>query len=643
MEDIIEDDFDTESSSDSLIFESTEQLALYTTMCLKRAVSKKAPWKVEEAYIHYKENFLDSLVSVINHNVNNGKIERKGFLSTVRDYARIYRIEWSILLGSDDLGHMLFNTLLLIVGLRVGLEKLWVKDDNLPYLEDLLVKGFLATKPTLQLTSLSQADPLFGVLAPLSPQITHISMPLSNNSNFLTATSFRSLVNLEISGGVSDKVFCKALWGIDQKSDKVLNMIFENTRKNKDIKIREIGVEEEDLQPLPPWVKLSLPHLEVLTNNILNAPRTFGCGTANLMSASVGSAALVLQPKMKAVENRLNWDTFRCIQTLLDMEAKYTDAPYSEYKVNVEHLTINYEQLVKENQIDNLIRAVKVCPKLTHLTISNSRGIYEHHALLVAILPVNKITKLNLDACNLTDEELTIMLSEMENLKELTLHITLQVIFRFTCSERFNIISSIAEISRNELTFTSRKKFPSIRTLRLDFASDENEKPLMHEKNNTAEPIIRFLELFSTVEEIYFNNTLVLIPPFLVFGCIGGSLAVLLHLQHLSVLSCGAEIPRELNRGQHPCQDQTALSYHYKGVPNMLPGLREEITFKHLRSLKSFELDEFYISEDVDSMIEELRLCGVQVSVFYRPSVCKYPRKDLSLSFFNRQRQVEKN
>lgn len=628
MEDALEDELDTQSSSDPLIFESTEQLSLYTTMCLKRAVNKAAPWKVEEAYLHYKEEFLDPLVSVINHNIDNGNIEKKGFLSTVRDYARIYRNEWSIVLGSDDLGHMLFNTLLLIVGLRVGLAELWIQDDCLPYLEDLLVKGFLATKPTLHLTSLSQADPLFGVLAPLCPQLASISMPLSNNSNFLTATCYRSLVVLELSGGISDKVFCKALWGIDQKSEKVMNMIFEHTRKNKEAKISEISVESTP----PSWAKLSLPHLETLTNNILNAPKTHGCGTANLMSTCVGSAALVLQPKMKTVENRLNWDTFRCIQTLLDMEAKYTNASYSEYKVNVEHLTINYEQLAKQDQLDNLSRVVKICPKLNHLTINNSRGIHENLALLVAILPVKKIIKLNLDSCNLTDRELCVLLAEMKNLKDLTLHITPQAIIRHT----FSTISNGVEFSPSESIIKSM--FPSIHTLRLDFMSDEKEEPLQKSNYNTA-AMINFLGVFSTTEELYFSNTLITPPPILVFGCIGGSLAVLHNLQHLSVISCGAEIPRELNRGQQ----QTALSNHYHGVPHMLPDLREEITFKHLRSLKSLELDEFYLSEDVDSMLEELRLCGVQVSIFYRPSVCRYPRKELSLSFFNRQRKVEKN
>ncbi|KAG7166752.1 hypothetical protein Hamer_G010408 [Homarus americanus] len=115
-----------------------------------------------------------------------------------------------------------------------------------------------------------------------------------------------------------------------------------------------------------------------------------------------------------------------------------------------------------------------------------------------------------------------------------------------------------------------------------------------------------------------------------VYGCIGGSLAVLHKLQHLSVISCHEDVPRELTH--HPDNHDSKIYKHYSGVPRMLADLQDETTFKHLRALKTLTMDELYINSSIDRMIELLRLCGVMVAVHYRPGVHRYPYRAKGLT-----------
>ena len=65
-----------------------------------------------------------------------------------------------------------------------------------------------------------------------------------------------------------------------------------------------------------PSKNITLPHLEVFRSNVLK-------GKTNGMKLSIGSVALMLQPKLRVVESDRNWNTYDAIAYILDMESKY--------------------------------------------------------------------------------------------------------------------------------------------------------------------------------------------------------------------------------------------------------------------------------------------------------------------------------
>ncbi|ROT72742.1 hypothetical protein C7M84_008857 [Penaeus vannamei] len=488
-------------------------------------------------------------------------MERKWFLATLRDHSRLYRKDWSQADGADeeDPGRMRYNSLLLVLSLKLGLEKLWPPDGCLPLQEDLIQDFLIRLNTTFALTELNQTDPM-------------------------------NLRVLELAGGVSDKVLCNGLWNIDKKSEKVLDMVLKDNKENSS------------------W-QLALPHLEVLRNNML-------LKSQNAMRIPVGAVALALQPKMETVETLTYWNTFDAVLYLLDMEAKHKNGGNGSRKLNVTVLAVNCQDM----NFDQIKRATKTCPKLSYMRLMNTENIRPSIPLLCSIAPMKQVKKLDLEAMALTDLELTVLLAEMASLEILNLRVMPQDIVRF------NLPVNYFEGDVPEEDAKKMSMFPSIKNLTLEFMSNNVQEEYSTDK------IVNFLSAFPWVKELYLSNTLLAPPAFLVYGCIGGSLAVLKKLTHLSVISCHEDVPRELPAHSDALLMDRDIDYkqlirHCTDVPVMLMDLQDEVTFKYLRGLKSLVIDEFYLHRYMDYMIQSLRLCGVHVSVLYRSGVKKGPNR----------------
>ncbi|XP_042856453.1 uncharacterized protein LOC122243056 [Penaeus japonicus] len=571
------------NDTDSIVFETVELLSLYTTMAVKRIV-------LTNSSVFEK---LTSLIEVVESNLTQFKMERKWFLATLRDHSRLHHRDWSQAEGGeeDDPGRMRYNTLLLVLSLKVGLEKLWPPDGCLPLQEELIQDFLLRLSPSLALTELNQTDPMFEFLAKHSPRLRTLYMPLSDNSSFKRILVFRNLRVLELAGGVSDKVLCNGLWNIDKKSEKLLDLVLKDSKENTS------------------W-QLSLPHLEVLRNNMLLKGQS-------AMRIPVGAVALALQPKIETVETLTFWNTFDAVLYLLDMEAKHKNGGNAGRKLNVSVLSVNCQDI----NFDQVKRATKACPNLSYLRLMNTENIRPSIPLLCSIVPMKQLTKLDLEAMSLTDLELTVLLAEMANLENLTLHVMPQDIVRFNLPVNY-FEGDIPEEDAKKMSM-----FPSIKTLTLEFLPND-----VREKEYSTDKIVNFLSAFPWVKELYLSNTLLAPPAFLVYGCIGGSLAVLKKLTHLSVISCHEDVPRELPAPTNALLMDNDIDYkqlirHCTDVPVMLMDLQDEVTFKYLRGLKSLVIDEFYLHRYMDYMIESLRLCGVHVSVLYRSGVKKGPNR----------------
>ncbi|KAK7074013.1 hypothetical protein SK128_028410, partial [Halocaridina rubra] len=142
---------------------------------------------------------------------------------------------------------------------------------------------------------------------------------------------------------------------------------------------------------------------------------------------------------------------------------------------------------------------------------------------------------------------------------------------------------------------------------------DIEDSALNSTSDSESESILCFLSVFSCVREIYFRKTVELSPSFVVFGCIGGSLAMLTKLTHISVVSFTEDVFYRI---------PTPLTLsHFEEVRILLPKLQDDVTFKHLEKLKTIEIDEVYISSAFDHIIKALRLSGVCVSVMYRKNI----------------------
>lgn len=105
----------------------------------------------------------------------------------------MHLIQWSQADGADeeDPGRMRYNSLLLVLSLKLGLEKLWPPDGCLPLQEDLIQDFLIRLNTTFALTELNQTDPMFEFLAKNSPHLRHLFMPLSDNSSFKRILVYR--------------------------------------------------------------------------------------------------------------------------------------------------------------------------------------------------------------------------------------------------------------------------------------------------------------------------------------------------------------------------------------------------------------------------------------------------------------------
>lgn len=574
-----------------VVFGNLNQIALYTAKMTKRLIKTSTGARIPV------EILVQNLIEVVEFNLSRLKVDRKWYFDAIRDYSRVFHNEWDQV-GDDgsNSGRIRYNNLLVVVALRLGLEKVWPPDGGIPFTESMVSEVaacvFPDRSPKFLLKHLDQSEALFNYFAKHSPYLEKVQLPLSDNDSFMKCVKFKNLRVLELAGGVSDKVLCNALWNVSsKKSDKVLEMALKETKDSTS------------------W-QLSLPHLEILRNNMLKNETQ-----KSAMRISLGAAALAIQPKMDTVESMLSWGTFEAILHLLNMEAKHKTTTNNQRKLEVTTLSLHYK---KGMNMYDLRRVVLACPKLTSLKLTNTKNINEDMSVLVAILPVPQLKQLTLDAIELSDLEFTVLLAEMKGLEHLTLRVTPQSIFNYNLPIAPCLLADI-----NDDDYKVISMFPSIKTLVLEFVAESGDDfdnfdvGVNQDSNVNTESIISFLAAFRTTKEIYFRNTLLIPPSFLVFGCFGGAIAVLHNLSHISVISCSEDIPRLPTYCDPNLAGQPHMG-HFLEVQKLLPDLQEDVTFKHLEKLSTIEIDEFYVSSLFDNVIKALRLSGVCVSILYR-------------------------
>ncbi|KAK8384435.1 hypothetical protein O3P69_009321 [Scylla paramamosain] len=342
----------SKSDSEMVSFSSVEVLSLYTTMVLKRLITAVQP----------VEDCLPHLIRVLEFNLNNMGVDRRWFFGTLKDHARLFNYEWRLNnMDGPDRGIVAYDTFLLVVFLRLGVEKLWMTGGA--SIHSSMVMAELAAlyypkKPTFALKYLNQCHGLFDYLSSHSPGLEEVYIPRSDVTAFQNCMKFKNLRVLELDGRISDKVLCGGLWNINKKSDKVLEMALKETKG------------------LDSWV-LSLPHLEVLRNNFIDQH-------SNSMRVSLGAAALLIQPKMEAVEVVASWDTTTAIMYLLDTEAKMKNASTDDRKFQLRKLMIFYTEEIDDEWLQRLFNA---CPRLSDLCLLESEKILSHLDVFIESLP----------------------------------------------------------------------------------------------------------------------------------------------------------------------------------------------------------------------------------------------------------------
>ncbi|XP_045126798.1 uncharacterized protein LOC123513603 isoform X4 [Portunus trituberculatus] len=330
------------SDSEMVRFRSVEVLSLYTTMVLKRLVTAVQP----------VEDHLSHLICVLEYNLNNMGVDRKWFFGTLKDHARLFNHEWRLNnMDGPDKGIIAYDTLLLVIFLKLGVDKLWMTRKasvhNSIVMEELAFL-YYPKRPTFALKHLNQCHGLFDYLSSHSPDLEEVYIPRSDVTAFQNCMKFKNLRVLELDGRISDKVLCGGLWNIHKKSDKVLEMALKETKG------------------LDSWL-LSLPHLEVLRNNFIDQH-------SKSMRVSFGAAAMLIQPKMEAVEVVTSWDTTAAIMYLLDAEAKmklFQTVPLRKLELDT-----------KSMKPLHLAALLVATPNLTDLTLHTTPvDLAEYHSL----------------------------------------------------------------------------------------------------------------------------------------------------------------------------------------------------------------------------------------------------------------------
>ncbi|XP_045126796.1 uncharacterized protein LOC123513603 isoform X2 [Portunus trituberculatus] len=526
------------SDSEMVRFRSVEVLSLYTTMVLKRLVTAVQP-------VEWRLNNMDG----------------------------------------PDKGIIAYDTLLLVIFLKLGVDKLWMTRKasvhNSIVMEELAFL-YYPKRPTFALKHLNQCHGLFDYLSSHSPDLEEVYIPRSDVTAFQNCMKFKNLRVLELDGRISDKVLCGGLWNIHKKSDKVLEMALKETKG------------------LDSWL-LSLPHLEVLRNNFIDQH-------SKSMRVSFGAAAMLIQPKMEAVEVVTSWDTTAAIMYLLDAEAKMKNGSTSDRKFQLKRLMIFFIEDVDKDWLWRLFRA---CPCLNTLCLLESEKFLCHLDVFIELFQTVPLRKLELDTKSMKPLHLAALLVATPNLTDLTLHTT---------------PVDLAEYHSlpNKTTCSCMNLPPALESLTLNFATTE----INHEKGvcerfleEFRQMMKSFLSKFASVKTLNLFSTSCLPASYLVFGGIEAALEELVNLKQLSVIACDYR-QCEDNQSDEDVDHNSSFFEHLYGPPHyskvrlLLPLLQREETFPSLCKLEFLELDSLYLSPRVDRMVAALRASGVLVNTF---------------------------
>lgn len=94
-----------------------------------------------------------------------------------------------------DEGHVRYNTYLLVVALKLGIEKVWVPDNCLPVNESIIMEAFSWLYPngkvTLGLKELCQSNAMFEYLAEHSPKLEIVHLPRSDTPSFQNLIKYK--------------------------------------------------------------------------------------------------------------------------------------------------------------------------------------------------------------------------------------------------------------------------------------------------------------------------------------------------------------------------------------------------------------------------------------------------------------------
>ncbi|XP_063611340.1 uncharacterized protein LOC134785022 isoform X2 [Penaeus indicus] len=450
------------------------------------------------------------------------------------------------------MGSFRFNTYLLIVSLRLGMEKIWDSEEFHIHEEEDLKDLLGKLCPQLPLRELSQHYPMFEYYAQKSPHLEVVHLPRSDNNSFRRVMAFRNLRELNLAGGVSDKVLCNCLWGIDKRSDKALDLVLKGSKGYT-------------------AVQLSLPHLEVLRNNIKRK-------NSNTMRVSLGAVALALQPKLEVVETLEYWDTYDAVLYLLIMEDRYKNTASSTRKLNVKCLQVQSEAYTN----CTLQKVIEACPSLSEFSMFGEGGI---NTGLLWAFPANQMKKITLDRHCYLGIFLSALLHTFIYLE--TLEIEVEVV---------DLMSRQHDV---------KGPFPSVKSIIVNFAYSD-----FHYCGASVEEPFYIFRSFPELEELHFHNTNNAGTQAVLLGCLSHHLTRLTKLRHVSLIS---QLPGTFSPPLHFSLDLTEKLFE----------MQDTEEFKRLQQLETLKVDQLLLDRFLDMTIQMLRMSGVHVSVVYQKGIEK--------------------
>ncbi|KAK3877705.1 hypothetical protein Pcinc_017611 [Petrolisthes cinctipes] len=614
-------------------FNSLDLLSLFVTMTLKRIVNNE---------MVPREHF-SFLLKIINENLDRMKVaNREGFCDTLRDHARMYHREWSKnpsqtpkpknsrdkidkskegIEECKDEGRILFNTYLLVLSLKLGLKKPWVPEGYTGFNAQVLQKELKALyggdPPKLAVKQLNQKYPCFEVLFPHCTDLESIFLNRADEAVLHTCFTFKNLRFLEFHGRVPEKFLCNGLWGVKKSSKKILDLALTD----------------------PSELIATLPHLEVIRCNILKgfcnmkerglrSIESFITKEPPLLSnlsleqnslpETFGAAAIAIQPSLSMVENLGIWDTTDAILFLLDREAQLKSKV--DLRLGIRHIMVDSTNRM---DTDKFKKMVQLCPKFKSVAINRYHPFPIQPFSIIKALPMKQITHLDLNVMNMPGKDLIRVLDDAPNLEVLSL----------TFDPRWPIIGDLTNNFFHHMMKLNRciPATSKLQVLSLDFTLDmgfdDND---VHHLDWNAKSIMAFLQCFPAITTLHLENSIAIPAPLLVYGCLGGALACLTNLRHLSLMSCHKDLPREMYADSLP-----AANAHCMQVSSLMPDLQDSATFPHLAALETFEVDELYLTPCLDRVLEALRVEGVNISTHYRSSIRSfYGRHDTSMMYY---------